>query len=99
MPKHKKKTSDYPVDSRGTKNAFLEYCNRYLDFVEVDDTSYIICNSIDAEELTESGFRGNNDLRFNKPGTVDEWIAWWVENEDVRKPEKTYSEFIQGLEK
>ena len=85
MPKHKKKTPDYPVDSRGTRNAFLEYCNRYLDFVEVDDTS--------------SGFRGNNDLRFNKPGTVDEWIAWWVENEDVRKPEKTYSEFIQGLEK
>lgn len=97
MPKHKKKFPEYVVDERGNKTTFIDYCKKYLDFVEVDDTSYIICNKIDAEELTESGFKGNRDVRFNKPGSVDSWVSWWIENEKVKRPEKTFLEFVQGL--
>lgn len=99
MPKHHKKTPDYPVDQRSTKETFLNYCKECLDFVEANDTSYIICNSIDAEELTESGFKGNRDVKFNRPGTIDKWVSWWVENESVKVPKITYSEFIQNLRK
>ncbi len=98
MPKHTKKGPTFERDERGNKERFLEYCLLYLSsFVEIN-CRWIIVNHIHDEELTESGFKGRSDVRFDRPGSVDYWIKWWVEEEGVKEPKLSYTDFISGLD-
>ena len=93
--KHLKKFI-YDRDNRGNKEAFINYCKKYLSFIDIDKDT-LIANSIEAYIITDNGLKENKDIKFNEPKSVDDWVDWWVENEEVSKPKLTYSEYLKNM--
>ena len=97
MPKHCKREPEYPLDLRGDREKFCEYCRQYLNhFIEIYGDQLIYVHDCEGEELTMAGFKGNSSLRFNRPESVDSWVRWHIEEEEETAPSITYAEFLNG---
>lgn len=98
MPKHTKKGPTFERDERGNKERFLEYCKLYLShFVEIGRDCLVA--GLEGQNLSEFGFVGSADyVKFDKPGSVDYWVDWFIEQLGVEKPKLSYTDFISGLD-
>lgn len=95
MSKSSKKQPDYLLDLRGDKERFIEYCQKYLNhFVEIYDNQITLIHGDNEFELTMSGIKWDQDFRFNRPESVDNWILSRIEEDEETAPVMTYSEFL-----
>lgn len=100
MPKHTKKGPTFERDERGNKERFLEYCKLYLShFVKIGGKGDCLIAGLEVQNLSEFGFVENGDnVKFDRPGSVDYWVDWFIEQLGVEKPKLSYTDFISGLD-